>query len=181
MGVALLPETKKIHVIQGEHYVTGDPEVVLTTVLGSCVAACLRDPETGIGGMNHFLLPDSDASGGHAQRFGAHAMELLINEILRLGGGRRTLQAKLFGGGRMFNGLGDVGEANAAFAERFLKDEGIPIVGGSLRGPQARRVQFWPSSGRAFQRFVDDASQIQTLREVPVLRPPVDEGAVELF
>ena len=173
---------KKIHVIQGEQYVTDDPEVMLTTVLGSCVAACLRDPEAGIGGMNHFLLPDSDSSvGGTAVRFGAHAMELLINDILRRGGRRHRLQAKLFGGGRMFDGLSDVGEANAAFAERFLRDEGVPVLGGSLRGPQARRVQFWPVSGRAMQRFVDEPSQIKTLREVPVRRPPVDEGAVELF
>ena len=173
---------KKIHVIQGEQYVTDDPEVMLTTVLGSCVAACLRDPEAGIGGMNHFLLPDSDSSvGGTAVRFGAHAMELLINDILRRGGRRHRLQAKLFGGGRMFDGLSDVGEANAAFAERFLRDEGVPVLGGSLRGPQARRVQFWPVSGRALQRFVGDPSQIRNLREVPVRRPPADEGAVELF
>jgi chemotaxis protein CheD len=173
---------KKIHVIQGEHYVTDDPEVMLTTVLGSCVAACLRDPDAGIGGMNHFLLPDSDSSvGGASVRFGTHAMELLINDILRRGGKRHRLQAKLFGGGRMFNGLSDVGESNASFAERFLRDEGVPVLGGSLRGPQARRVQFWPVSGRALQRFVDDASQIRDLREVPVRRPPVDEGAVELF
>ena len=174
-------QAKKIHVIQGEHYVTDDPEVMLTTVLGSCVAACLRDPEAEIGGMNHFLLPDSDGSGGTAVRFGAHAMELLINDILRRGGKRHRLQAKLFGGGRMFDGLSDVGEANASFAERFLRDERVPVLGGSLRGPQARRVQFWPVSGRALQRFVDDPHQIRNLREVPVRRPPADEGAVELF
>jgi chemotaxis protein CheD len=172
---------KKVHVIQGEHYVTDDPEILLTTVLGSCVAACLRDPQAGIGGMNHFLLPDADAGGGTAQRFGAHAMELLINDILRRGGERHRLEAKLFGGGRMFNGLTDVGEANANFAERFLKDEGVPVLGGSLRGPQARRVQFWPVSGRAMQRFVDDPMQIRKLREVPIRRAPADEGAVELF
>ena len=175
-------QTKKIHVIQGEYYVTDDPEVMLTTVLGSCVAACLRDPEAGIGGMNHFLLPEPDGSAaGPAVRFGAHAMELLINDILRRGGKRHRLQAKLFGGGRMFDGLSDVGDANASFAERFLRDEGVPVLGGSLRGPQARRVQFWPVSGRALQRFVDDPSQIRNLREVPVRRPPADEGAVELF
>jgi chemotaxis protein CheD len=175
-------QAKKIHVIQGEHYVTDDPEVMLTTVLGSCVAACLRDPEAGIGGMNHFLLPDSDSSvGGVAVRFGAHAMELLINDILRRGGNRHRLQAKLFGGGRMFDGLSDVGESNASFAERFLRDEGVPVLGGSLRGSQARRVQFWPVSGRALQRFVNDPSQIRNLREIPVRRPPADEGAVELF
>jgi chemotaxis protein CheD len=155
---------------------------MLTTILGSCVAACMRDPEAGIGGMNHFLLPDTDNNGGTAMRFGAHAMELLINDILRRGGKRHRLEAKLFGGGRMFHGLTDVGEANASFAERFLKDEGVPVLGGSLRGGQARRVQFWPVSGRAMQRFVDDPNQIKTLREVPVRRPaPVDEGAVELF
>jgi chemotaxis protein CheD len=175
-------QTKKIHVIQGEYYVTDDPEVMLTTVLGSCVAACLRDPEAGIGGMNHFLLPEPDASAtGPAVRFGAHAMELLINDILRRGGKRHRLQAKLFGGGRMFDGLSDVGDANASFAERFLRDEGVPVLGGSLRGQQARRVQFWPVSGRALQRFVDNPSQIRNLREVPVRRPPADEGAVELF
>jgi chemotaxis protein CheD len=175
-------QAKKIHVIQGEQYVTDDPDVLLTTILGSCVAACMRDPEAGIGGMNHFLLPDTDGCGGTAQRFGAHAMELLINDILRRGGKRHRLEAKLFGGGRMFNGLSDVGEANATFAERFLKDEGVPVLGGSLRGAQARRVQFWPVSGRAMQRFVDDPSQIQILREAPVRRPKVeDEGTVELF
>jgi chemotaxis protein CheD len=175
-------QTKKIHVIQGEYCVTDDPEVMLTTVLGSCVAACLRDPEAGIGGMNHFLLPEPDASAtGTAVRFGAHAMELLINDILRRGGKRHRLQAKLFGGGRMFDGLSDVGDANASFAERFLRDEGVPVLGGSLRGPQARRVQYWPVSGRALQRFVDNPSQIRNLREVPVRRPPADEGAVELF
>jgi chemotaxis protein CheD len=109
-------------------------------------------------------------------------MELLINDILRRGGKRHRLEAKLFGGGRMFNGLTDVGECNASFAERFLKDEGVPVLGGSLRGPQARRVQFWPACGRAMQRFVDDPSQIQILREAPVRRPKVeDEGTVELF
>jgi chemotaxis protein CheD len=175
-------QTKKIHVIQGEQYVSDDPDVMLTTILGSCVAACMRDPEAGIGGMNHFLLPDSDgAACGAGQRFGAHAMELLINDILRRGGKRHRLEAKLFGGGRMFQGLTDVGEANASFAERFLRDEGVPVLGGSLRGAQARRVQFWPVTGRAMQRFVDDPSQIRDLREVPVRRPPVDEGAVELF
>jgi chemotaxis protein CheD len=171
---------RKIHIIQGERYVTGDPEIMLTTILGSCVAACLRDPEAGIGGMNHFLLPDTEGGGG-AQRFGAHAMELLINDLLRMGARRHRLEAKLFGGGRMFNGLTDVGEANATFAERFLKDEGVPVMGGSLRGAQARRVQFWPVSGRAMQRFVDDPAQIKTLQEVPVRRQLVDEGAVELF
>jgi chemotaxis protein CheD len=166
---------RRIHVGQGEHHVTGDPEVMLTTILGSCVAMCLRDPQAGVGGMNHFLLPDGPGTGtGASRRYGAYAMEILINEVLKIGARRDRLQAKLFGGGRMFESLADVGTANADFAERFLQDEAIPMVGGSLRGAGARRVQFWPVTGRALQRAVAD------------LRPPAPPpapvfGAVELF
>jgi chemotaxis protein CheD len=168
----------RIHVGQGEHYVTGDPNVMLTTILGSCVAMCLRDPRTGVGGMNHFLLPEGAGAGTDAgRRYGAYAMELLINEVLKAGGRRDDLQAKLFGGGRMFDALKDVGGANADFAERFLRDEGIPLVGGSLRGSGGRRVQYWPSTGRALQRAVTD-------QHLPVPPPPPARelaGAVELF
>lgn len=170
---------KRIHVVQGEQHVTSDPEVVLTTILGSCVAACLRDPVAGVGGMNHFLLPDGVKDGGVAQRYGAHAMELLINDILRRGGRRDRLEAKLFGGGRMFDGLTDVGGANAAFAEKFLRDEGIPVVAASLGGSGARRVQYWPVSGRAQQKSVTD--QPEAVRAAPTPPPVVDHGAVELF
>ncbi|HEY1072308.1 chemotaxis protein CheD, partial [Brevundimonas sp.] len=101
---------RRIHVGQGEHYVTSDPDVVLSTVLGSCVAMCLRDPVAGVGGMNHFLLPEGAGAGTDAgRRYGAYAMELLINDVLKAGGRRDRLQAKLFGGGRMFDSLKDVG------------------------------------------------------------------------
>jgi chemotaxis protein CheD len=171
--------TKRQHVVQGEHRISDDPDVMLTTVLGSCVAACMRDPVSGIGGMNHFLLPDSDAS-GTGRRYGAYAMELLINELLRAGARRDRLEAKLFGGGRMFDGLSDVGRANAAFAEKFLADEGIPVVGGSLGGFSARRVQYWPVSGRAQQRTVTDANAAPPIVAAPPIKA-ADEGAVELF
>jgi chemotaxis protein CheD len=176
---------KKIHVIQGEHHVSADPDVMLTTILGSCVAVCLRDTKMGIGGMNHFLLPEGKAEGlDESRRYGAYAMELLINEILRSGGRRERMEAKLFGGARMFGGLSDVGASNAAFAEKFLRDEGIPVVGGSLGGFGARRVQYWPATGRAQQRTVTDTNEVARLKEVPPkVAPPAasDDGDLELF
>ena len=138
-GLTQRPE----HVVQGEFRVADHPDAVLTTVLGSCVAACMRDPVAGLGGMNHFLLPgeqDVDAV-GDAQRYGAHAMELLVNALLARGAQRGRLEVKLFGGARMLKGLTDVGAANAAFAEGYLRREGLAYSGGSLRGDQARRVQ----------------------------------------
>lgn len=170
---------QRIHVGQGEHFVTSDPTVVLSTILGSCVAMCLRDPVIGVGGMNHFLLPEGDGAGTDAgRRYGAYAMELLINDVLKAGGRRERLEAKLFGGGRMFDGLRDVGRANADFAERFLRDEAIMVVGGSLRGEGGRRVHYWPVTGRARQRAVTDT---QALNTVIRPRPVVDTGALELF
>ncbi len=150
-------QEKKVNIVQGEQYVDDDPRTVLTTILGSCIAACIWDPKFGLGGMNHFLLPGNEADiknrqpGGDAMRFGVHAMELLVNGLLRRGAQRGRLQAKLFGGARMIKGLTDIGELNASFAEKFLRAEGIPVVGGSLRGEQGRRIQFWPVGGRARQ------------------------------
>lgn len=172
---------QKIHVGQGEHHVTDDPDVMLTTILGSCVALCLRDPRTGIGGMNHFLLPEGAGAGTDAgRRYGAYAMELLINDCLKMGARRERLEAKLFGGGRMFDTLRDVGASNADFAEKFMRDEGIAVVGGSLRGSGGRRVQYWPATGRALQRAVTDT---QIPLPTPTARPriAVDAGALELF
>lgn len=169
---------RRVHVGQGEHFVTSDPHVVLSTVLGSCVAMCLRDPVAGVGGMNHFLLPDGAGRGTDAgRRYGAYLMEVLINDVLKAGGRRERLEAKLFGGGRMFDSLTDVGMANADFAERFLADEGIPVVGSSLRGAGGRRLHYWPVTGRALQRGVQDA-----VAPVPVAPPSmVESGALELF
>ena len=170
---------RRLHVGQGEHHVSSDPAVVLTTVLGSCVAACLCDPAAGVGGMNHFLLPDGAGAGTDpGRRYGAYAMELLINDLLKAGARRDRLEAKLFGGGRMFDALLDVGQANADFAERFLKDEGIRVVSGSLRGLGGRRLHYWPASGRALQRGVADAAAPRP-RPAPLALPAV--GELELF
>lgn len=178
---AAMESYTRIHVGQGEHHVTDDPSVMLTTILGSCVAMCLRDPVSQVGGMNHFLLPDGETDGLDAgRRYGAYAMEVLINDCLKAGARRDRLEAKLFGGGRMFDSLRDVGRANADFAERFLRDESIALVGGSLRGAGGRRVQYWPVTGRALQRAVADAHAVPP----PAPRRPapvVDAGALELF
>jgi chemotaxis protein CheD len=180
---AHLSDEVRIHVVQGEQYVTTAPNVMLTTILGSCVAACMRDPVAGIGGMNHFLLPGGAARSSDSERYGVHAMELLVNALLREGARRDRLEAKLFGGGRMLRGLTDVGELNATFATDFLTREGIRSTGGSLRGDLGRRVQFWPVSGRARQTTLQPAERVaidkQAQRRTPA--PSSASGDLELF
>jgi chemotaxis protein CheD len=172
-----------IHVHQGECRISEDPRVVLTTMLGSCIAACMRDPVAGVGGMNHFLLPETEENDRSVSlRYGANAMELLVNGLLSMGAKRERLEAKLFGGGRMTEGLADIGEKNAKFAEAYLKREGIPLLGGSIRGREARRIQFWPVSGRVRQLALN-----LKLEAVTKLQPPSGDGlptahgSVELF
>jgi chemotaxis protein CheD len=176
---------RRINIVQGEHHVESSPDVVLTTLLGSCVAACLWDAEAGVGGMNHFLLPGAESeareSSGETMRYGVYAMELLVNGLLRRGAQRSRLQAKLFGGACMVRGLTDIGELNAAFAERFLRAENIPMVGGSLRGSHGRRIQFWPGSGRARQALLKSEPIFQEERNAAVPKPFGDAGVVELF
>jgi len=141
-----------VQLTQGDTYVTNDPTEILTTILGSCVSACIRDPIAKIGGMNHFLLPDGGSGEDrNAVRYGANAMELLINALLKRGASRGSLQAKLFGGANVLAGLSSIGSKNAAFAQRYLADEGIPVIGGNLGGTSSRRIQFWPVTGRARQ------------------------------
>lgn len=144
------------HVIQGSHIVSDEPDIVLTTILGSCVATCLWDPTAAIGGMNHFLLANEPEHGAAGYRYGLHAMELLINDLLKKGARRDRLRAKLFGGAMMQNLFGRIGQANADFAVDFLKADGIEIVSQSLCGTQARRVRFVPTTGHAQQLLVAD-------------------------
>jgi chemotaxis protein CheD len=174
-------DERRLHVVQGEYFVSDDPRTVLTTILGSCVTACLRDPVAGVGGMNHFLLPGDRESDG--LRYGVNAMELLVNALLQRGARRGRLEAKLFGGARVVQGLSDVGRQNASFAQGYLEDERIIYLGGSLGGDQARRIQFWPTSGRVRQLFLS-AEAAGVVEEVPVIGPvPAsdDDGVVELF
>jgi chemotaxis protein CheD len=171
---------RRVHLIQGECRVSADPAVVLATTLGSCVAACIRDPVAGVGGMNHFLLPQSDdAEGLVSLRYGAFAMELLVNGLLGAGAKRGRLQAKLFGGGRLSDGLSDIGDKNSRFARDFLEREGIAFAGGSLGGAQARRIQFWPVTGRVRQLVLARSDAL--LFQPKPSRQAGSDGSVELF
>jgi chemotaxis protein CheD len=171
-------DIQRINIVQGEYHVSGQENLAITTLLGSCVAACINDPVARVGGMNHFLLPGEDSSSPMAARHGVHLMELLINGLLKLGAARGRLEAKLFGGARTMNGLGDYGGANARFAQEFLRREGIAISGGSLGGETGRRIQFWPTTGRVRQKLV--RSTDEPLR-LPPLALPSSSGELELF
>ncbi|MCF8041257.1 MAG: hypothetical protein K9K65_08170 [Desulfarculaceae bacterium] len=139
----------------GEYYVTQGDEVV-GTVLGSCVSVCLRDTRSGVGGMNHFMLPTgkvraNDTFSAEA-RYGMYAMELLIGEIIKQGGGRRYLEAKVFGGGQVLNriisGAYNVARANLEFVEHFLRLEEIPVAASDVAGEYVRKIFYEPVSGR---------------------------------
>jgi chemotaxis protein CheD len=170
----LLPVTRR-HITQGEYCVGTGDNGSITTILGSCISSCLHDPEGGFGGMNHFLLPEGCRASRQAASFGVNAMELLINELIKQGANRKRLQAKIFGGARMIAGLSDVGAMNSVFVTDFLRREGILCVAQSLGGDQARRVEFWPESGRARQKLLTDRVAV----EQPCKLPIVNE--VELF
>ena len=144
---------RRVRLDLGEFVATGDRNVVLTTTLGSSVSACIRDPLARIGGMNHFLLPEA-GSDAEALSHGVNAMERLINALVRLGGRRERMQARLFGGADLLRGVDDLGPRTAIFAERYLRTEAIAFLGGDLGGDSTRLIQFWPLKGRARQLTV---------------------------
>lgn len=152
----------------GGLYATNRPALI-KTVLGSCIAACLFDPLTKIGGMNHFMLPIPPKTASTEEnlgRFGDHAMELLIGEIQKLGGERRRLRAKLFGGAHVLateESAGSVPQRNIKFIEEFMRVEGVPILAKDLGGTQARRVHFQPHTGLVFVKKVA-SSALQATR-----------------
>jgi chemotaxis protein CheD len=142
-------------VAPGDHAVTGASDEMLSTLLGSCVSACIADPDRGIGGMNHFLLPKSPKAVADDQdiqslAYGDNAMEVLINGLLKAGARRGTLRAKIFGGASMHPTMEsfDVGRRNIRFVEEFLEREQIPILARDVGGEAARRIVFHPASGR---------------------------------
>ena len=177
--------SSNLNLVQGEHVVSGDANVMLTTILGSCVAACMRDPLAGVGGMNHFLLPGALNGLEQGLERGVHAMELLINALLKVGARRERLEAKLFGGGRMMKTLSDIGAQNGAFATDFLRQERIVNLGGSLGGDRARRIRFWPVSGKVQQMLVGQGETGVFAREMKVAAAPpppaTGDNDVEFF
>ncbi len=177
----------------GDYYVTKQDEMI-TTVLGSCVAACIRDAVTGVGGMNHFMLPETSKSRlndrdeavvGNALRYGNYAMEHLINSILQNGGKRKNLEVKLFGGGKIIATLGDVGARNIQFVLDYVDTEALNLVSQDLGDIYPRKVNFFPHSGRVRMKKIKDLhNQTIFLREKQysssIKDAPV-EGSVELF
>lgn len=144
-------EAEAVKVLPGEYFVTAT-NVLMVTVLGSCVSACIRDREKGIGGMNHFMLADSAESSAvsSSARYGTYAMEILINHLLKLGARKSNLEAKVFGGGRVMASLSSsqVGERNSRFVMEFLKTEGIRVAAQDLLDSYPRKVYFFPENGR---------------------------------
>ena len=174
-----------ISVIQGETRMSDDPNVVMKTILGSCIAVCMWDPVKCVGGMNHFLLPGDCGNSESAMRFGVNAMELLVNELSKAGATRSDLKAKIFGGAKMYTGGKDIGRLNAECAEWFLKAEDIDITGRCIGGLQGRGIRFWPVGGRAQRRFLGDARltpnvpQVSKSNAVPLTDAEI--GNVQLF
>lgn len=172
---------RRIPIVQGEHRVVAEPGVVISTLLGSCVAVCLQDPVARVGGMNHFLLgePGADCTVGKSdmQRYGVHAMELLINAMMQFGASRPRLRAHLYGGANIIAGLGAIGSSNAAFARQFMETEGIAVGRCELGGTRARKVEFMPYEGRVRATTVAEAP-------LPEIKPRPMAGTmgdVELF
>jgi chemotaxis protein CheD len=147
-------------------YLASSREMVIATVLGSCVAACLYDRTSGVFGMNHFMLPRGNGEASKSMRYGAYAMEVLLNEMFKLGARRDRLEAKVTGGGAVLPAMKllNVGERNAAFVVDYLNTEGIPIRGTDLEGPYARKIYLYGATGRVRVR------QLRTLKNDTVPR-----------
>ena len=180
-----------VRVLPGETYTTSRKNEAIVTVLGSCVAACIRDPKTGLGGMNHFMLPES-ATGqwgeglSAAMRYGNFAMEALINTILRSGCARFDLEIKLFGGANFSAGATMIGQKNSDFALHYLKEEGLRVVASDLGGVLGRRIHYHPATGKVARLFLRGSGKDQVAAEerrygAELRRMPVDGGDVQLF
>ncbi|MET0265243.1 MAG: chemoreceptor glutamine deamidase CheD [Duganella sp.] len=176
-------------ILPGEYYFTSK-DMLIVTVLGSCVAACIRDRTTGLGGMNHFMLPDGGADGSPVSgsaRYGSYAMEILINDLLKAGAKRDNLEAKVFGGGAVLKGFTaiNVGERNAAFVLNYLKTERIRVVAEDLNDIHPRKVYFFPRTGKVLvKKLMQTHNDTLAKREVEyasrLKKAPVG-GEIDLF
>jgi chemotaxis protein CheD len=180
-----------IKVFPGEHYVSDRSDEMLVTILGSCVAACIRDPRAGIGGMNHFMLPEAGSSGpgwdtaSSSMRYGNVAMERLINDVLARGGMRTRLEIKVFGGGNVLNASTNIGHRNADFVEDYLAAEDLPIVAHHLRGSLPRRVHYFPATGKVLLRELQRTEREALVENEISYKSRIEvepvAGSVELF
>ena len=182
--------SQAVKLLPGEYYVT-DKDMLLVTVLGSCVAACIRDCQSGIGGMNHFMLPEGGGDAGSplnaSARYGTYAMEILINQLLKLGARRSNLEAKVFGGGNVLDGLtvANVGQRNADFVLKFLQTEKIRIVAQDLVDIYPRKVYFFPKNNKVMVkklRNVHNTTISQREKDYKQQLQKADSGGeIELF
>ncbi|MCM2971638.1 chemoreceptor glutamine deamidase CheD [Larsenimonas suaedae] len=182
---------KAVKLLPNEYYVSDD-DMLLTTVLGSCIAACIRDPVLGVGGMNHFMLPDDSGpsvqTGSASMRYGAYAMEVLINALLSAGAKRERLEAKVFGGATVLSDMSvsRIGERNSEFILRYLELERIRVVAQDLKDKFPRRVNYLPRSGQAMvRRLKSRDAQIES-REKSLAKTLASSGkkkapSIELF
>jgi chemotaxis protein CheD len=181
-----------LKVLPGEYLVT-NRDVMLVTVLGSCVSACIRDPLAGVGGMNHFMLPDAEPDGGtsswgsESARYGGYAMEMLINDLLKHGAARSRLEVKVFGGGAVLAGftVSNVGERNGRFVLDYLRNEGLGVSGQDLFDVCPRRVHYFPRTGKVMVKRLPSAVDTEVLASESLYRSRLKEsptsGSVELF
>jgi len=179
-----------VRILPGEYYVSRGDELI-ATVLGSCVSACIRDIDIGIGGMNHFMLPegractDGAACLSNSTRYGGYAMEHLINTILANGGRRERLEIKLFGGGRVLQIMTDVGSRNIHFVRDYLRMETLPVTTEDLGGTHPRKVLYFPASGRVLLRKLpiirDDKVTRRELEYQRSLDKTTVAGEIDLF
>ena len=177
-------------ILPGEYYYTGK-DMLIVTVLGSCVSACIRDRITGLGGMNHFMLPDGGGDAGSpvsaSMRYGTFAMEILINDLLKAGARRENLEAKVFGGGAVLRGFTamNVGQRNAEFVMSFLKTERIPVLAEDLNDIHPRKVYFFPKTGKVLvKKLMQTQNDTLAKRELDYAKrlkvEPVG-GEIDLF
>jgi chemotaxis protein CheD len=173
-----------VKVLPGEFFVH-DEDILIMTTLGSCIAACLWDRERRIGGMNHFMLPDGEGAASSG-RYGSFAMELLINELIKRGASRSTMEAKVFGGGAVISGMSslNVGERNTTFVLDYLRTERITVVSKDVLDIHPRKVCFLPASGKAMVKKLASANTEALLAQerAAAAKPAASAGgSVDLF
>jgi chemotaxis protein CheD len=182
-------QSDAVKILPGEYFVH-DEDLLIMTTLGSCIAVCLWDRQAHVGGMNHFMLPDGGGNGNESGRYGSYAMELLINELMKMGANRMSLEAKVFGGGAVLSGMNslNVGERNTAFVMDYLKTERIPIVSKDVMDVYPRKVCFFPHSGKAMVKRLAPsnpealvAQERAALQKAATTPASTGGGSVDLF
>ncbi len=182
-----------VHVVKifsGEWGVSHKHDEMFSTILGSCVSACVHDPISKIGGMNHFLLPNEGGANegggaGESARYGVYAMEMLINAMMKAGGQKNRFEFKLFGGGNVINHSAKIGSKNAAFVRKFMRDEGYSVLSEDLEGEQPRSLHYYPTTGKVMMRKLQRKEDFIIVEEESKYQRKIDkqpmESDIELF